>query len=75
MSATIETFDIDGMSCGHCVRAVREALEETPGVHVDHVEIGRARVDYDTEEVSRAQIVEAIEEAGYAVRSSTTDAR
>ena len=43
------------MSCGHCVSAVREALEETGGVEVLDVEIGTARVRYDAEEVTQQE--------------------
>ena len=62
-----ETFEIQGMSCGHCVRAVREALDEVDGVTVEDVGIGSARVAYDPQQTDRARIVEAVEEAGYAV--------
>ncbi len=62
-----ESIQIQGMSCGHCVGAVREALQEVEGVEVEAVEIGSARVRYDAERVSREQIAEAVEEAGYAV--------
>ncbi|MDX1547391.1 MAG: heavy-metal-associated domain-containing protein [Rhodothermales bacterium] len=62
-----ETIQIDGMSCGHCVRAVREALEETDGVTVEHVEIGTATVRYEGD---RSRLVEAVEDAGYAVPES-----
>ncbi len=62
-----ETIQIEGMSCGHCVRAVREALEEARGVEVEAVEIGSARVSYEEGETDREKILEAIEEAGYVV--------
>jgi copper chaperone len=64
---TTETIQIQGMSCGHCVKSVREALQETEGVEVQNVEIGSARIDYDPEKTSREQIEEAIEEAGFTV--------
>lgn len=62
-----ETIKIEGMSCGHCVKAVRSALEALAGVDVHAVEIGTAQVGYDTEATDAAQIVEAIEDAGYTV--------
>lgn len=59
------TIRISGMSCGHCVTAVRRALEGVPGVTVDNVEIGSARV---VGEPSAMPAVEAaIEDAGYDV--------
>ena len=63
-----ETVAVDGMSCGHCVEAVRRALEATPGVEVTHVAIGEARVRLDPSRADRAAIEAAIEAAGYAVR-------
>ena len=62
--ATME-LEISGMSCGHCVNAVREALDELDGVDVQRVEIGSATVDYDPARSSPAAIQGAIEEAGY----------
>ena len=35
---------IDGMSCGHCLNAVNQALARVPGVQVECVRIGRAEV-------------------------------
>lgn len=56
---------ISGMSCGHCVNAVREALEELDGVEVQRVEIGSASVSYDPARSAPADIERAIENAGY----------
>ena len=38
---------IDGMSCGHCLNAVNQALAQVPGVQIESVRIGRAEVRYD----------------------------
>ena len=58
-------LEIEGMSCGHCVAAVSEALKELPGVNVDRVTIGAAEVSYEPAHVSPEQIVLAVEDAGY----------
>jgi len=58
-------LEIEGMSCGHCVAAVSEALGELPGVSVDDVRIGAAQVRYQPGKVSPEQIVLAVEDAGY----------
>ncbi|MFB3132331.1 MAG: cation transporter, partial [Rhodothermales bacterium] len=42
-----ETLQIEGMSCGHCVKAVQGALEAVEGVEVHAVEIGTAQISYD----------------------------
>ncbi len=65
-----ETLALDGMSCNHCVRAVRAALETVPGVTVDDVTIGEARVHYDAAVVSREAIGEALAREGYPPREA-----
>jgi copper chaperone CopZ len=59
------TVHIEGMSCGHCLNAVNQALGQTPGVEIDSVQMGRARVRYDETVTTPARIAEAIEDAGY----------
>ena len=56
---------IEGMSCEHCVRAVRGRLERTDGVKVDDVRIGSAVIDYDPAKTSVDDIEEAIADEGY----------
>ncbi len=65
--ANIE-LKIEGMSCGHCVRAVEQALRETPGVTAVEVSVGHARVEGDVE---RAALVAAIEEEDFQVVGSS----
>jgi copper chaperone len=65
------TMKIDGMSCGHCVGSVTNALEALDGVDVEHVSIGEATVAYDPGATSPATITQAVEDEGYAV--VTTD--
>jgi copper chaperone len=57
---------IEGMSCGHCVRAVRDALGEVSDVTVVEVEVGRAVVETG-DAVRRDALVAALAEAGYRV--------
>ncbi len=61
------TYTISGMSCEHCVKAVENALKEIDGVTVRNVEIGRAVVAYDDDQVKGAEVVAALEEEGYTV--------
>lgn len=55
---------IDGMTCGHCVAAVKKALEKVPGVTAAEVELasGRARVDG---EPSLDALMAAVQDEGY----------
>ncbi len=61
-----KTFNIDGMSCGHCVMAVEKELGKLE-IEKKKVDIGSAKVSFDLEMVSEENIKDAIEEAGYKV--------
>ena len=56
---------IEGMTCEHCVRAVRGRLEKTPGVTLDDVRIGSARLQYDPATTNLGDIENAIADEGY----------
>jgi copper chaperone CopZ len=56
---------IQGMSCGHCVMHVKQALSKLNGLNIQNVEIGKAIVEFDETVVSKQQIAKIIEEAGY----------
>ena len=58
-------LEVSGMSCGHCVSAVREALGNVPGVKVEDVGIGSAAVTYDESKTTVGDLVDAIADAGY----------
>ena len=61
------TMKIEGMSCQHCVMAVRKALGGVPGVVQSDVRIGSATVQYDDAKTKQKDIEAAIEKAGYKV--------
>ncbi len=65
MAVERTTLHIDGMSCDHCVRAVRRALEAVPGVAVQSVAVGTATVDYDEREVPLERVLDAVNDEGY----------
>jgi len=56
---------ISGMTCGHCVSRVSKALSVLPGVRVDSVEVGSARVAYEAAAISREGILAAVRDLGY----------
>ena len=60
---------IEGMSCQHCVMAVRRALDAVGGVRVESVDVGRAVVFYDPSRVGELRLRAAIEAEGYRVES------
>ena len=57
---------IEGMSCGHCLNAVNQALNSVPGARIGSVRIGRAEVEVP-EATGSDPLVTAVEEAGYRV--------
>lgn len=59
------TLTIEGMTCEHCVRAVRGRLEHTPGVKVDSVDVGSATIEFDSGKISLDEIEMAIADEGY----------
>ena len=59
-------FKIKGMSCGHCVMAVEKELNKL-NLNQKHVEIGSAKVEFNPQDVSEEDIINAIRNAGYSV--------
>ena len=59
---------IDGMSCGHCVMAVRKELDKLTGVGVADVQIGTTRITIDETKVSQGDLASAIARAGYVLK-------
>ena len=59
------TLTIEGMTCEHCVRAVKGRLEKTAGVRVDAVDVGTATIDYDPGKTTLDEIEMAIADEGY----------
>jgi copper chaperone len=64
------TLQITGMSCGHCLHAVNEALSSKPGVRLESLRMGRAVVSYDEQATNSAAIESLIADAGYAAKHS-----
>jgi len=62
-----KSIQIGGMSCNHCVHAVRQALSAVEGIKVDHVEIGLATVTYEIGATDFERVKAAVEEEGYSV--------
>jgi copper chaperone len=68
------TVAIQGMTCGHCVRAVFTSLAGVKGIDRADVSIGRAVIEHDGT-VTADQIRDAIAVAGYEVTDFTSDKR
>ena len=64
-----QALTIENMSCGHCVARVKKALDAVPGIVVDDVQIGSARVA-EREPGALAAAIRALEDAGYPAREA-----
>ncbi|KAB1187218.1 MULTISPECIES: heavy metal translocating P-type ATPase [Haloferax] len=73
MSSRTAHLDIRGMSCANCSRTVGDALEALDGVSEATVNFAtdEGTVEYDPEEVSLAEVYDAISQAGYDAISET----
>ncbi|MEO8233764.1 MAG: cation transporter [Ignavibacteriota bacterium] len=61
-----KVIKIEGMTCHHCVMAVKKELQKLDLQNLD-VKIGEATVEYDETKIKEESIKAAIEEAGYKV--------
>ena len=63
------TLNVQGMTCGHCVKAVETSVGALAGVQEVNVDLAQAKVTvaFDEATVSVDQIKETIDEQGYDV--------
>lgn len=64
---TTQTLEIGGMTCGHCLRTVQQAISGVEGVTLDELQIGKATVTFDETKLGADVIAEAVRDAGYDV--------
>lgn len=62
-----KTYTVEGMSCGHCERSVREEVEQLAGVSSVEADRNTGRLMVCGEGIDDAAIREAVEAAGYTV--------
>jgi copper chaperone len=61
-----QSFQVQGMSCGHCVGAVTQAVKSVDPQAEVKVDLASGRVEVDSQQ-DHAAIARAIEEEGYKV--------
>lgn len=68
---TSKIINVDGMTCGHCVKAVTEEISKIPGVTEVNIDLHAGEISPVTitagDEISDADIATAVEEAGYSI--------
>jgi copper chaperone len=64
------TLNVEGMSCGHCVKAVEGSVGGLKGVSSVKVDLENKKVDveYNSAEVTLDAIKETIDDQGYDVK-------
>lgn len=61
------SYTVKGMTCGHCKAAVTEEISEIGGVTGVEVDLESGSVTVHGEGFTDQEVMEAVEEAGYAV--------
>jgi len=69
MASETKTFNVEGMSCMHCVAAIKTAVGSLPGISTVEVDLTGKKVEvgYDSQQVDLKTIQEKIIDAGYEV--------
>lgn len=67
---TTEVLNVEGMSCMHCVHAVKSAVGSLPGIDKVDVDLNSKKVAvvFDKDQVKLDQIKDSIRDAGYEVK-------
>ncbi|WP_434778647.1 heavy-metal-associated domain-containing protein [Neisseria sp. Ec49-e6-T10] len=62
------TLKITGMTCGHCVAAVKRTLDQIDGVQNTEVSLtpSEAKISFDPNKTNINTLINAITEEGYA---------
>ena len=74
-AASRATLAVEGMTCAACVGRVERALRAVPGVAQATVNLAteRATVQFDPAQTSPLALAEAVDQAGYGVRTESVD--
>ena len=63
---TTVTYQVSGMTCGHCVQAVSREVGALPGVQTVDVDLASGEVRVTSEQpLSSEAVRDAVDEAGY----------
>ncbi len=66
--STTNTFTVVGMTCGHCVRSVKEEVGKIGGVNSVAVDLKSGLVTVESDaDIADETFVAAVDEAGYEV--------
>ncbi|ASV36504.1 heavy-metal-associated domain-containing protein [Pseudomonas reactans] len=63
----MQVFSVEGMTCGHCVRAVTQAVQSQDPAASVKVDLAAKEVGVESR-LSAEQVIEAITEEGYSAK-------
>ncbi|NBF13467.1 heavy-metal-associated domain-containing protein [Pseudomonas sp. Fl4BN1] len=63
----MQVFNVQGMSCGHCVRAITQALQNKDPAATVRVDLAAKEVGVESR-LSSEEVIDLISEEGYAVQ-------
>ncbi|KPH01842.1 copper chaperone [Pseudomonas sp. MYb2] len=63
----MQVFNVEGMSCGHCVKAITNAVQAKDPAASVRVDLAAKEVGVESA-LSAKQVIEVISEEGYAVK-------
>ncbi|MBC3207261.1 heavy-metal-associated domain-containing protein [Pseudomonas sp. SWRI111] len=63
----MQVFNVQGMSCGHCVKAITHAVQAIDPAASVRVDLSAKEVGVESA-LSADQVIEAIREEGYEVK-------
>ena len=63
----MQVFSVQGMSCGHCVKAITNAVQAKDPAASVRVDLAAKEVGVESA-LSAEQVIEVISEEGYAVK-------
>ena len=64
----MQVFSVEGMTCGHCVRAVTQAVQSQDPAASVKVDLAAKAVSVESSRLSADQVISLITEEGYSAR-------
>ncbi|HWT68277.1 MAG TPA: cation transporter [Pseudomonas sp.] len=63
----MQVFNVEGMSCGHCVKAITQAVQSKDPAASVHVDLAAKEVGVESA-LTAEQVIAVISEEGYGVK-------
>ena len=58
-------FEVNDMTCGHCIKAITDAVKAADSRAEVHIDLARHRVEIEPASADAAALASVIREAGY----------